>query len=83
MQSLDKIEKKMDKKTKSSRSGNYKSHDKKRRIVRTEVLANNTITLQGIPLGVHVVVQFLSKNLRRLGWMNFRGEMKKIKPLMF
>jgi hypothetical protein len=40
----------------------------------TEVLEDNTITIQGIQLGECAIVQVLSRNLGRLGWMNCEGK---------
>jgi hypothetical protein len=73
MQSLDIIEKKMDKETESSRSRSHRSHDEKRREAR--VLIGNITIHQSIHLGKCAVAQvhLLIESIREgLGWMSYR-----------
>jgi hypothetical protein len=72
MQSLDRIEKKMDKENDSSKSGSHRSRDEREE---QEVLEDITITPQGIPLGENIVAQVhpLSGSIRGgLGWMSYK-----------
>jgi len=72
MQSLDIIEKKMDKQTKSRKSVSRWSHDKRRR---TKIIGRHHHHSQGIQIGEQIVVQVhpLSGSIRRsLEWMSYR-----------
>jgi hypothetical protein len=73
MQSLDIIENKMDKETKSSRSRSHRSHDEKRREERS--VGRHHLTHQRILSGKCTIAQvhLLSESIREgLGWTSYR-----------
>jgi hypothetical protein len=69
MQSLERIENKLDKESGSNKSGSHRSPDEERR---EGVVADITNTPKGIPIGEHTTVQVhpLPGSIGGLGWMN-------------
>jgi hypothetical protein len=70
LESLNIIEKKLDKESGSSKSGSHRSLMRKEK---QEVLADITITPRGIPIRDHTTAQVhpLSESIRGLGWMSY------------
>jgi hypothetical protein len=72
LQSLDKIDKKMDKETDSSKSRRHKSHHER---IKKRSFDMHHLTLQDIQLGEHAIVQahILSGSIQGgFGWMSYR-----------
>jgi hypothetical protein len=83
MQSLDKIEKKMDKDNDSNKSGSHRSHDERRIKISVGIHHHHSLSHSTRRVDNSSSPSPIKKYKRRYGVDELQGEMKKIKPPTF